>query len=112
VPPQVADDLVAGLRSPTALAFMPDGRMPATTQPGQLRVISGGVPRPAPALDLKTRMCTDSERGRSRLAGVSRATAQRHLSSLADEGSVDIQLRYGTTGRPEHRYGLPARPGA
>ena len=40
--------------------------------------------------------------------GVSRATAQRYLSSLADDGSVEIQLRYGTTGRPEHRYGLPA----
>jgi two-component system CitB family response regulator len=38
--------------------------------------------------------------------GVSRATAQRYLSSLADDGAVDIQLRYGTTGRPEHRYGL------
>ena len=39
--------------------------------------------------------------------GVSRATAQRYLSSLADDGAVEIQLRYGTTGRPEHRYGLP-----
>src|SRR6476620_8007426 len=39
--------------------------------------------------------------------GVSRATAQRYLSSLADDGAVDIQLRYGTTGRPEHRYGVP-----
>ncbi|MCA4133682.1 response regulator [Arthrobacter sp. M4] len=41
--------------------------------------------------------------------GVSRATAQRYLSSLADDGAVEIQLRYGTTGRPEHRYGVPAR---
>jgi two-component system, CitB family, response regulator len=40
--------------------------------------------------------------------GVSRATAQRYLSSLADDGAVEIQLRYGTTGRPEHRYGIPA----
>ena len=40
--------------------------------------------------------------------GVSRATAQRYLSALADDGAVDIQLRYGTTGRPEHRYGLPS----
>jgi len=39
--------------------------------------------------------------------GVSRATAQRYLSSLADDGAVEIQLRYGTTGRPEHRYGIP-----
>ncbi|BAS08114.1 probable C4-dicarboxylate response regulator DctR [Arthrobacter sp. Hiyo4] len=40
--------------------------------------------------------------------GVSRATAQRYLSSLAVDGAVDIQLRYGTAGRPEHRYSLPA----
>ena len=39
--------------------------------------------------------------------GVSRATAQRDLSWLADDGAVEIQLRYGTTGRPEHRYGVP-----
>ena len=43
--------------------------------------------------------------------GVSRATAQRYLSALADDGAVDIQLRYGTTGRPEHRYGIPAVTG-
>jgi len=43
--------------------------------------------------------------------GVSRATAQRYLSALADDGAVDIQLRYGTTGRPEHRYGIPVPAG-
>jgi len=37
-------------------------------------------------------------------AGVSRATAQRHLSALAGRGVVDVRLRYGSTGRPEHRY--------
>jgi glucose/arabinose dehydrogenase len=62
-PPQFADELVASLRSPTAIAFMPDGRMLATTQAGQLRVLAGGVLRPTPALDLNTRMCTNSERG-------------------------------------------------
>lgn len=36
--------------------------------------------------------------------GVSRATAQRYLSALVDEGVVEIHLRYGSTGRPEHRY--------
>lgn len=40
------------------------------------------------------------------VVGVSRATAQRYLAALADDGSVEIQLRYGSTGRPEHRYGL------
>lgn len=36
--------------------------------------------------------------------GVSRATAQRHLAALAARGAVEVSLRYGTTGRPEHRY--------
>jgi two-component system CitB family response regulator len=36
--------------------------------------------------------------------GVSRATAQRHLSDLAARGIVAVSLRYGTAGRPEHRY--------
>lgn len=37
-------------------------------------------------------------------AGVSRATAQRHLTALAGRGLVQVTLRYGTTGRPEHRF--------
>lgn len=36
--------------------------------------------------------------------GVSRATAQRYLAALAARGLVEVALRYGTTGRPEHRY--------
>ena len=36
--------------------------------------------------------------------GVSRATAQRYLSDLSRSGRVALSLRYGTTGRPEHRY--------
>ncbi|MDQ1624261.1 MAG: hypothetical protein QOH19_2679 [Actinomycetota bacterium] len=62
-PPQFADELVASLPSPTAIGFMPDGRMLVTTQPGQLRVITGGVLRPTPALNLNARMCTNRERG-------------------------------------------------
>lgn len=41
-------------------------------------------------------------------AGISRATAQRHLSALATRGVIDVRLRYGTTGRPEHRYAVRA----
>lgn len=36
--------------------------------------------------------------------GVSRATAQRYLAYLADSGRIHMQLRYGSTGRPEHRF--------
>jgi response regulator of citrate/malate metabolism len=36
--------------------------------------------------------------------GISRPTAQRYLSYLTQHGVVRLQLKYGTTGRPEHRY--------
>jgi response regulator of citrate/malate metabolism len=36
--------------------------------------------------------------------GISRPTAQRYLSYLTRHGVVRLQLRYGVTGRPEHRY--------
>jgi response regulator of citrate/malate metabolism len=38
--------------------------------------------------------------------GISRATAQRYLSALARAEDVRLELRYGATGRPEHRYRL------
>ncbi|MFD7921458.1 response regulator [Streptomyces sp. NPDC059740] len=38
------------------------------------------------------------------LAGVSRQTAQRYLKLLERTGRVRLSLRYGETGRPEHRY--------
>ena len=40
----------------------------------------------------------------SEQVGISRATAQRYLNYLERHGIVTLQLRYGTTGRPEHRY--------
>jgi two-component system CitB family response regulator len=36
--------------------------------------------------------------------GLSRPTAQRYLADLASAGRVEVSLRYGTAGRPEHRY--------
>ncbi|WP_323095313.1 response regulator [Intrasporangium sp. YIM S08009] len=36
--------------------------------------------------------------------GVSRVTAQRYLSDLAQAGRVTIALSYGSAGRPEHHY--------
>ncbi|MFD3806678.1 response regulator [Streptomyces sp. NPDC058619] len=37
-------------------------------------------------------------------AGISRQTAQRYLKLLDRAGRVTLALRYGETGRPEHRY--------
>ncbi len=42
--------------------------------------------------------------------GVSRATAQRYLATLAAAGEVKTTLRYGTTGRPEQEFVAVARP--
>src|SRR4051794_27593701 len=39
--------------------------------------------------------------------GVSRATAQRYLSDLSRAGRIELTLRYGSAGRPEHRYAWP-----
>ncbi|MEC3981905.1 response regulator [Amycolatopsis sp. H20-H5] len=36
--------------------------------------------------------------------GMARATAQRYLTALAEAGGVEMRLRYGATGRPEHEY--------
>jgi response regulator of citrate/malate metabolism len=36
--------------------------------------------------------------------GISRGTARRYLEYLALTGAVELSLRYGTAGRPEHRY--------
>jgi response regulator of citrate/malate metabolism len=38
--------------------------------------------------------------------GISRSTAQRYLAQLARQGTVELRLHYGATGRPEHRYSL------
>ncbi|MFY2787930.1 response regulator [Rhodococcus sp. MALMAid1271] len=36
--------------------------------------------------------------------GISRATAQRYLATLVSKGRLRMQLRYGSTGRPEQEY--------
>ncbi|MEU9799358.1 response regulator [Streptomyces sp. NPDC051000] len=46
-------------------------------------------------------------------AGISRQTAQRYLKLLDRTGRVTLALRYGETGRPEHRYSWRhSEPGA
>jgi two-component system CitB family response regulator len=47
-------------------------------------------------------------------AGISRGTARRYLDYLATAGTVELTLRYGAAGRPEHLYrwvsSQPSRP--
>lgn len=63
IPPNFEDVLVANVGAPTALAFTPDGRLLITTQTGQVRVYQNGSLLVAPAIDLNSRLCTNSERG-------------------------------------------------
>lgn len=37
-------------------------------------------------------------------AGLSRSTAQRYLKYLESAGRISLSLKYGDTGKPEHRY--------
>ena len=39
--------------------------------------------------------------------GVSRPTVQRYLSLLVRDGELELSLRYGSAGRPVHRYRKP-----
>jgi response regulator of citrate/malate metabolism len=41
--------------------------------------------------------------------GLSRATAQRYLAAMVRRGIVELVLKYGSTGRPEHRYQIQRR---
>lgn len=60
------------------------------------------------------RGCTDgmSAAELSNRAGLSPGVARRYLKFLADSGAVALDLRYGTTGRPEHRYHWADQPAA
>ncbi len=51
--------VVSGLSEPTALAFLPDGRMLVTQKGGELLVVAGGVATPAGTIPV----CTASEMG-------------------------------------------------
>lgn len=41
------------------------------------------------------------------IVGISRATAQRYLTRLEQTKVIKLELRYGSTGRPENRYSHP-----
>jgi response regulator of citrate/malate metabolism len=42
-------------------------------------------------------------------AGLSRVTARRYLEHLVSTAQAELELRYGGSGRPEHRYRWSAR---
>jgi response regulator of citrate/malate metabolism len=83
-----------------ALAVLREGDSPAGAMPkGRSAVTAEAVREALQAADeaLTAQEVADA-------TGVSRATAQRYLADLVSAGRVDLGLRYGSTGRPEHRY--------
>ena len=84
------DDLYATLRAASASPGLPKGLSPATF-----------------ALVARTLREAGSDLSAEEVAertGVARVTSRRYLDHLARSGIVDVQLRYGKAGRPEHRY--------
>jgi two-component system CitB family response regulator len=75
---------------------VPKGRSPQTARLVAERLRS--APEPQTASEVATAL------------GLSRPTAQRYLADLAAAGRVDVSLRYGTAGRPEHRYAWRGEP--
>jgi two-component system CitB family response regulator len=41
--------------------------------------------------------------------GMSRVSARRYLEHLVSSGAAEVAPRYGSAGRPEHRYRMPRR---
>ncbi|MEU3753651.1 response regulator [Streptomyces olivoreticuli] len=85
---------------------------------GTLRTAATSAPLPkghsAPTAELIRRVLSDAVRPLSAhevaaRAGLSRSTAQRYLKRLEESGRLRLTLKYGETGRPEHRYAWTAR---
>ncbi|WP_458247050.1 response regulator [Streptomyces sp. MAI_2237] len=104
---QLRDRVDALSRASTADQADVDALFSAARPPAVPRIPAKG--HSAPTLSaihqaLRTAQRALSAAEAAEVTGVSRATAQRYLSYLVKEGTVRLELRYGTNGRPEHRY--------
>jgi len=78
---------------------------------GGAETLPKGLSRPT--LDLVLRILQEAGRDLAAtevadLASLSRVTARRYLDHLVQSGRVELVMRYGSPGRPEHRYHLLA----
>lgn len=79
------------------------GLLRASTREGLPKGIS--APTLALVVDLVRRTPTGISAGDlAEQAGFSQGVARRYLRYLCDTGELDLRLRYGSTGRPEHVY--------
>jgi response regulator of citrate/malate metabolism len=115
--PALAERLTAYQRLRQHMASVPDEPDQADVDElfGMLRppasAIRPGTGLSAPTLELVRNAVAASSADVSaaevaETVGIGRATAKRYLTYLERNGVVKLQLRYGVTGRPEHRYSL------
>jgi response regulator of citrate/malate metabolism len=82
-------------------------RLYALLRTGGDDALPKGVSAPTLALVAEVVRDADGEVSASDVAqrsGISRGTARRYLEFLADSGTLELTLRYGAAGRPEHLY--------
>jgi response regulator of citrate/malate metabolism len=82
-------------------------RLYALLRTGGGDALPKGVSAPTLALVAEVVRDADGEVSASDVAqrsGISRGTARRYLEFLADSGTLELTLRYGAAGRPEHLY--------
>ncbi|GAA4867005.1 response regulator [Kitasatospora terrestris] len=90
------DRIFSALRTSPGSAGLPKGHSAPTTDLVLAALRRAGRPLSAQEVAEET--------------GLSRSTAQRYLKQLERDSRLRLTLRYGDTGRPEHRYVLtPAR---
>jgi response regulator of citrate/malate metabolism len=83
-------------------------------RPPKTPAVRPELSRLAPTLQLVYDALTSARTGLSasdiaKGLGMSRATAQRSLTQLEQSGAIALELKYGRTGRPEHRYSIRTR---
>ncbi|MEV6331830.1 response regulator [Streptomyces sp. NPDC051909] len=84
------DRIFGALSAGSVVPDLPKGHSPTTAE--LVRQVLLAADGPLSAQEIAER------------AGVSRQTAQRYLKLLERTGRVRLSLKYGETGRPEHRY--------
>ena len=91
------DDLYA------AMGVVPDQHLPKNLHRPTLDLVMKCLQEQSDAV---------SALGLAQTTGLSRGTTRRYLEFLVDTGRATMELRYGSAGRPEHRYRLADAPWA
>lgn len=75
----------------------PPDRLPKGYSAPTLNLVAAALREAGAGVDLSAREVAAA-------CGISRVSARRYLELLTDRGRAELRPRYGSTGRPEHRY--------